>query len=87
MRCGGTVEYWPAFSISNIIVRFSEWGSLLLSFFSWSPKFGRFSERSDGLALSGIAWKRASLVGKLVWDTEGEQQLVVVEFMNLQFSP
>ena len=27
-----TVEYWLASSISNIIVRFSEWGSLLLSF-------------------------------------------------------
>ena len=60
MNTGQLIPY-PIF-----IVRFSEWGRLLLSFFSWSPKFGIFSVRSDGLALSGIAWRKASFVGNLV---------------------
>ena len=80
----------PAYSISNIIARFSEWGSLLLRSPAGPQKFERFSVRSDGLALSGIAWRKSSFVGNLVVGHRGRTtvyQEAVVEFSESSVSP
>ena len=57
MRCDETVEYWPAWSISNIFARFSEWVSLLLSF---SPG----PQSLEDLAKGVTAWLYPELRGE-----------------------
>ena len=66
-------------------------GQLAASFSCVSPKkFERFSVRIDGLALSGIAWRKSSFVGNLVVGHRGRTtvyQEAVVEFSESSVSP
>ena len=50
----------------------------LAVFIFLAPKFAGFSERSEGLALSAIAWRRVSLVGNLVVGHRGRTTVFLV---------